>query len=553
MLQGAFDEFEDAWNELADRNFLKAERIECRPLPNDGQMPSMDGDKKLILSCLSKKDSGAYVHCAIEKLAKIQNDFVRRAVTQAAKADCAGALKFFQRNLPPGQLQSESATSLAVPSKDLQKLFITDTIDYEWDDVYLQHGHNGLVHAAGTNVQYNYYRLEHQLALNVLFGAVDIETSSLIEFPFAGTKFSDKLDVLNEVRDIKDFRQEPVAPVDLQAVLQNPLMQKQENLALETLLVVMKTLCRTHHEDEPDDPLTQYVEQKMHNNLRTPQVSLIRDTMFSIRLCQLLALYEAIEDALTPIWMEHVNATYKSTMPEEARKELATWLSLDDNTLPESSMEPEPEIEYVSREELQTLNIRELKRRLQSVGVTDDALDRLIYDTDNPKEAMIVMLLGHNMAESEPAAVVVAQSESPHLAPSLATFHKVLQRFCVRYLLVDDYAGHHLAGQYLFDRRHWPAGDEFTDAMNKTNGWEEWEDEVCILSNGSSALPSLLLSHIFDACQHCGHLLNPDAVVTAVTPASGNVAALADAHNLQVERPARRSGTRKRSRRAVKS
>ena len=401
MLEAAFGDFKDSWNELASVNFLKGAQLECRQLPNDGEMPQMTLDSPLILSCLCKKDSAAYIYCAILKLAGIQNDFVRKAVAQAAQSNCTGALKFFQQH---------TEGTVAVPSKDLQKCFEADIIDYEWDDICLRQAHNCLAHGTGTTIQYNYHKLEHQLALCCLFSAVDISTDSVVEFAFSGSGFSDKLFLLHEVQNLSGFRQEPVSPAMVAGILALPAMDKKKTLALEALLAVMKTLCRTHHENDPDDPLKSYVEQKMDEYLSTAVVTLIQQAMGSIRLCQLVAMYEAIEDTLTPILMEHVNAKYKRALTDSASQEICAWMSKTDVNLQAPS---QPELTGARnrsnedlRQEFNNLKLRQLLARAGEYGLPEQAIEDA-EESDNPRAALVTLLLEHSTGSEASARLRV--------------------------------------------------------------------------------------------------------------------------------------------------
>ena len=86
------------WNALKEASFLRGARLECKDLPNDGEMPDMSEDVQVGLTCMVTDDPElAYVFLAVSQLADIQNRVLLKAVQEAGHAGLS-ALRFFRRS-----------------------------------------------------------------------------------------------------------------------------------------------------------------------------------------------------------------------------------------------------------------------------------------------------------------------------------------------------------------------------------------------------------------------------------------------------------------------
>eukprot|EP00300_Choanocystis_sp_HF-7_P019212 c20270_g1_i1.p1 GENE.c20270_g1_i1~~c20270_g1_i1.p1 ORF type:complete len:1567 (+),score=272.60 c20270_g1_i1:247-4701(+) len=307
-LRSAYGEFEKAWNDLSDANFLLNEQNECHQLPNNGKFEHMKPDSSLARCCVTFKDEGLIVSMLISKLARIQCQFLEEALDKAA-AGAAGALRFYLVELDGREFAVHTG-------KDVRMVTQGDVIEFIWRPEYLDLVTNGLELGTGRDLQVNLAKLEEQIAVNHLYSAVRLEMEPLKANPFIfqGEKFIQNQRLLELVADTI-----PQTSLSKEAIerIQNEDIAKNENAAafLEQLTIVMHAVCKTR--EHKSQHVHEYVKAWLSKRIEADVERLFRST--DARLCHLVSLYETLEDLTSGTKLALTPERYRMAVPNDVQ------------------------------------------------------------------------------------------------------------------------------------------------------------------------------------------------------------------------------------------
>ena len=340
--QQTFENFEQSWNALAKKRFLQDEegrplQLDCRPLQDNGVMAKMTKKSPIKLSCLDVKNvENAWVYLAIQKISRIQNDYLGEAMVQAAQPDCTGALCFYRRQ-EEGNTSDSTVGRSACDIQDAQKVLRGELVRYERRaDTLIMYGENDLEYGRGLQLRYNYAKLEMLLAKNHLFGCVHIDTEvdSIVPFPFSDTSDIDAYGVLDDLANRVD--QEPVPKSSITAILEHELMASDERKTkvLQSLLVVARSLtrqCSDGNAVDKDKTLVKHVQEWMKNQIDPVVLQIFEGTFINaLPVANLVALHDDIESSMIQTLIDvGTQAKFKKELTPEAKKELDQAVGVD--------------------------------------------------------------------------------------------------------------------------------------------------------------------------------------------------------------------------------
>jgi serine/threonine protein kinase len=320
-----FCNFEQAWNTLREQKFLEREQLECRALPNGGRMEKMTLDSSIFLSCMAKKDSGAWVYLAVQKLAGIQNEFLQRVMEQAAQPNCMGALCFYQKEGSNGAAGRQAVCDI----RDVQRVLSHELVKYSWHDKHLQHGDNELEYGRGMHLRYNFAKIEIQLAKNHLFGCMHLDTSDecIVPFEFSDTDDNDQYGVLHDVACV--IPQEPIAKSSISNILEHQLLATTESKTkvLESILVVANSLSRRYTNLDKPDPtlkLVKHVHDWMTHQIDNSVLEIFQGTFIAaLPITNVVALHDDIEASISGTLIHSgTKQMFMADLTPDARTEL---------------------------------------------------------------------------------------------------------------------------------------------------------------------------------------------------------------------------------------
>ncbi|RUS21593.1 hypothetical protein BC937DRAFT_92153, partial [Endogone sp. FLAS-F59071] len=336
-LELLFSMFTEAWNSI--RHLVK--NFACETLP---PMEPMSENMTVVFAIYEPKDESVYLHVALETLARYQNEFLEDI--GAMDVSTCPPLVFLQPTelIPsepayadlPQQVQRRTAFT-SVRLQDLRDTqVITDTdecLNSRSNPELFMNFQRKPEYGRGEVIEFDIEEIESYLARTLVFNKVHIQVE-MDKFPYRGELFVEHMNITGNIDDI--IPQQPIINGLAMVISNDPNICELASDLLADLEIVFCYLERTLGKQGVDGNMLvmDYCHQWLNRSTMTgatawnritstsntaiqSSLSVLNAELFQktalgqLHLMHIVAMYELIEDIVSPVLLERVPERYK--------------------------------------------------------------------------------------------------------------------------------------------------------------------------------------------------------------------------------------------------
>jgi hypothetical protein len=316
--QAAAD-FVAAWNAVG----RVTPRYECR----DVVVPVLDlSTAPAAVACLAARDEGLLLLAMLSELAQRQNRFLQAATGQQQQPPAATDITSTQLHLstkPVQSVQPADIVDVSAALQQLQQLLACPGSKLAWA---------GLEYGRGQALSFDLDAVEQMLSSSLVQGKCMLSagSDSLQEFVFAGETFLTEFTLLHQLH-LRVPQQD--MPADTAAELAAALLQQLQPLAvapaglLPHLEVLLSFVRKTG--GDSSSSVAQYVMAWLPDG-DSKQLLLSCPVLQQVQLCQLVSLYEALEDtvAAAACIEDSISSCYNQPLTKQLEQQVQKMVGL---------------------------------------------------------------------------------------------------------------------------------------------------------------------------------------------------------------------------------
>ncbi|CAG8477178.1 1481_t:CDS:10, partial [Racocetra fulgida] len=344
ILRPMFEDFAESWNEIID----KVKNYQCHPLPDQ---PRINLDSRVALGLIEPVNSGVYLCAILEYLIGLQNEFLEDVM--AIPYESWTSLKF----LDEASLNSnETVTSTSQTEKTLHHYIRSirlenakpnNFINYEWNDDLLQYSQRNLQMGRGDDVAFDLQKIESELARQLVFGKVHINTIDesnlyLEQFNFHLELFKGYMRILSDIKVL--IPQKPISNYmksnvfNLSTTSSTKISSTMDNLesmsfesASKLLSCLEILLCFVKRKLISDSEIliSEFVKQWAKLSVLVDNELFMNILKVDLRLKHVVALYELIEEQVANKVITYVDDKYAEPLTSDLEKDISDALDFD--------------------------------------------------------------------------------------------------------------------------------------------------------------------------------------------------------------------------------
>ncbi|CAG8544418.1 10860_t:CDS:2 [Cetraspora pellucida] len=314
-LNESFNNFANSWNCLIP--YIK--RYQCKDLPQE--MPKMHKKISIVYGLYEPTDESIYICAIIEFLVQLQNNFLND-IMEIPSETCQ-SLKFIEKS---GAHKSEES-NYYIQSTYLENAKLEQIINYDnISEVFLYCQHD-LRLGHGREIHYDLYKIEAELALELLYGKKLIKTNKdqmyMNLFAYRNELFSRSMTILDEIKNL--VRQEQI-PLNKQ-----PKIIENQMELLSALEIIIYFLKQTSGGD-CDTLISDYVEKWMKLSVMK-RYSYELLTRTGLQLKHIVALYELVEEHVADIVVNCIPTKYQAELNGSLEQDILERIDFKHTTI----------------------------------------------------------------------------------------------------------------------------------------------------------------------------------------------------------------------------
>ncbi|CAG8439660.1 11533_t:CDS:10 [Acaulospora colombiana] len=359
ILKSAFEDFAQAWNSVIGL----VQNYQCHELP---LKPLISIESPVAFGLVEPRDTGVYICAILEYLIGLQNNFLQE-VALITPRKCASLvfledISFRGKEANSASSKNMETTQYCIHSMRINQIQSNNIINFEWNDEILQCGQRNLEAGRGQDVTFNLQKIESQLARSLVFEKVHIDTvndSQLYMEPFAYHMelFQGCIRILGDIKGLIPQQTIPTEKVEMilgtamsSTISSSGYQHLTFDNASELLSSLEILLCFVKKTSIGDGEIlvNEYVNQWMKLSNLIDNESFCNLLNVGLKLKQLVALYELVEEQVANGVIKYINDKYKEPLTPELEHEINMALDFqpiyqeedDDTLLPIANDEP---------------------------------------------------------------------------------------------------------------------------------------------------------------------------------------------------------------------
>ncbi|CAG8632718.1 32956_t:CDS:2, partial [Racocetra persica] len=346
ILRSTFEDFAESWNEIID----KVKNYQCHEIPDP--KPRINLDSPVVLGLIEPINSGVYLCAILEYLIGLQNDFLEDVM--AIPYESWTSLKFLDEaslnfnETVTSTSQTEKTLHHYIRSIRLENAKPDNFINYEWNDDLLQYSQRNLQMGRGDDVTFDLQKIEFELARQLVFGKVHINTIDesnlyLEQFNFHLELFKGYMRILSDIKVL--IPQKPISNYMKSNVINlsttssstkiSSTMDNLESMSYESASKLLSCLeillCFVKRKLISDSEIliSEFVKQWAKLSVLVDNELLMNILKVDLRLKNVVALYELIEEQVANKVITYVDDKYAEPLTSDLEKEISNALDFD--------------------------------------------------------------------------------------------------------------------------------------------------------------------------------------------------------------------------------
>jgi len=314
-----FHEFEKSWKTLRSaENVLLLEQF-CKTLP---EMPVINARTVVQMAVVENAES--IIYKVLRALAAIQNRFIDNLLVIASSEKCP-AVGFVKKYLTNDQCSNIAAVKCVLLQHVVHSQVVTCDLDRLSDELTV-FGQNNLSYGLGSQVCYNFTKIEMELANVLVLGKTYLTVDST--FPvvtYANELFVSSASVLQDFMAL-------ISQVPLGHAVVGGIEERRKHHPDYVLKLMRQTevlLCLVKKTGGSRDQTIDSYIQKWHKTLPGGfTASLLPSSGEPLRLSHVVALYECLENLQADVVIDSLNDYLKKPLTLDLESELKDFIEV---------------------------------------------------------------------------------------------------------------------------------------------------------------------------------------------------------------------------------
>ncbi|CAG8642652.1 4079_t:CDS:2, partial [Dentiscutata heterogama] len=361
LLRSAFEDFAESWNAIIDN----VKNYQCHAIPDP--KPLIDLNSPVVLGLIEPVNSGVYLCAILDYLIGLQNEFLQDVMT--IPSESWNSLKFLDEaslnfNATVTQTSTQTGTTTMhhyIRSIRLENAKPNNFINYEWNDDLLQYSQRNLQMGRGDDVTFDLQKIEFELARQLVFGKVYIDTIEesqlyMEPFNFHLELFKGYMRILSDIKTL--IPQKSISSYTMANIINlstvssstktSTTMDSLESMSYDSASKLLSCLeillCFVKRKliSDSESLISDFVRQWAKLSVLVDNELFMNILKVDLRLKHVVALYELIEEQVANRVIIYVDDKYAESLTSDLEKEISDALDfniIDDMDFEENSLQ----------------------------------------------------------------------------------------------------------------------------------------------------------------------------------------------------------------------